>query len=330
MRIKIIKPGVLTTIQDRGRNLYLSDAVPVSGCMDSLSARISNIAIDNDEDCAVLEFTYGNSSFITETPCIISYAGSGGALIHKETILPSNRPLFIPQGKLISIVHKTSGSRVYVAIKGGFNVEPILGSRSTFLTGGFGGFKGRRLSSGDQLESLFEIRDNDFNSQEIKTADWSINHESLLPETKNKIRVVKGREANWFTDKSVSTFFSDSFYLSLRSNRMGIHLEGPLIERKAKKELLSTAVTPGTIQVTGEGRLILLMQDCQTTGGYPRIGNVASVDLALCGQLKAGDQITFEEISFDESLELYLQREKQLLDLAKHVKNKMKSFHVTH
>lgn len=330
MKIKIIKPGLLTTIQDRGRHLYLSDAVPVSGCMDSLSARISNIVIGNDEQCAVLEFTFGNSSFITASPSIIGYAGSGGELMYDGQALPANRPLFIPAGKLISVFYKGEGCRVYLAIKGGFDIEPVLGSRSTFITAGFGGLRGRKLEAGDELGSSGVVPNKYFNTSEIKYPDWSVNPESMLPKTNREIRVVKGHEASWFTKKSLAAFFSEWYTLSLRSNRMGYHLEGPPIQRAFKKELLSTAVTPGTIQVTGEGKLILLMPDCQTTGGYPRIGNVISVDLALCGQLKAGDKILFKEISFEQSLELFLKREKQLIELAENVKNKIGSFYGDH
>jgi len=143
--------------------------------------------------------------------------------------------------------------------------------------------------------------------------NWRISREILLPVNRKTIRVVLANEFNWFDASSIIAFLTKTYQISLKSDRMGCHLSGKPMVRKVKKELLSTAVTPGGIQVTGNGDLVILMADCQTTGGYPRIAQVADVDLPLCAQLKPGDEITFSEIARDEAEELYLKQEHDLL-----------------
>jgi antagonist of KipI len=328
MRIRIIKPGLLSTVQDLGRWLYLSQAVPVSGAMDTLSARVANIALGNDENAAVTEFTYANAEFITETDLLIAYAGDGAVLSLAIGEMPSARPVFIPAGTSVKLSSCKTGSRTYLAVAGGWDVPEVLGSRSTFITAGMGGLQGRAIRAGDVLSSLKSITETTQKMWEtLQTnspnySDWSIAHWLLLSGEKKTIRVVRANESDWFEARSLNDFFTQPYTLALRSNRMGYHLEGPLIQRANQDELLSTAVTPGTIQVTGNGRMVLLMADCQTTGGYPRIAQVAAVDLPLCGQLKPGDVICFKEITRREAETRYLEQEKQLLMLTHTVKNR--------
>lgn len=321
MQISLIKPGLLSTIQDLGRHLYLSDAVPISGAMDTLSVRIVNKAIGNEDSAAVIEFTYANATFKVETDILIAYAGDGAIFKAGNQSLPSERPVFIPVGTVITLIRNLKGSRTYLAVSGGWNVPETLGSRSTYLTAGFGGFGGRQLQSGDVLNGINNLSSkaknilNNLKGNTINYPKWSIARRLLLPENPRQIRVVPAQEFTWFDGRSIVDFLSFPYKLSLRSNRMGFHLEGAVINRLEKKELLSTAVTPGTIQVTGNGNMILLTADCQTTGGYPRIAQVAAVDLPLCGQLSPGDEIYFKEISRQEAEILYFEREQQLKKL---------------
>lgn len=327
MQIRIIKPGLLSTIQDLGRHHYLSQAVPVSGAMDLLSARLANIAVGNPENAAVIEFTYSGAEFIAETDLLIAFAGDGAVLKTNYRVLPSDRPLFIPAGMIISLANN-SGSRTYLAVAGGWDVPEVLGSRSTYVTAGFGGLNGRALQSGDMLNSIEPMSDltqkiiDRLKDPNVNYFKWSLARNSFLPANKKNIRVVPGPEFGWFTGLSLVEFLSAPFTLNMRSNRMGYHLDGPLISRVIKQELLSTAVAPGTIQVTGSGNLVLLMADCQTTGGYPRIAQVATVDLPLCGQLKAGDALYFKEISRQDAEILYLEQEEELRMLNTVVRNK--------
>lgn len=328
MRIRIIKPGLLSTVQDLGRWGYLSQAVPVSGAMDTLSARVANIALGNDENAAVIEFTYANAEFITETDLLIAYAGDGAVLSLDIGTIPSDRPVFIPAGTNVKLGNNKVGGRTYLAVAGGWDVPEVLGSRSTFITAGIGGVQGRVLRAGDVLSSVKPVTETTEKMWEVlqtnspNYTDWGIARWLFLSCDKKTIRVVRANESNWFEERSLNDFFTQPYTLALRSNRMGYHLEGSTIQRAKQDELLSTAVTAGTIQVTGNGSMVLLMADCQTTGGYPRIAQVAAVDLPLCGQLKPGDAICFKEITRSEAEMLYLEREKQLLMLTNTVKNR--------
>ncbi|MCZ4222617.1 biotin-dependent carboxyltransferase family protein [Pedobacter rhodius] len=321
MKISITKPGILTTIQDNGRKNYQAQAVPRSGVLDDLSARIANIAIGNDDNSATLEFTYAAAEFKAEADSLIAYAGDGAFLISEGKKLPPERPIFVPSGSTIKLTNNPEGAITYLAIAGGFDVPEILGSKSTYLTGHFGGYKGRNLQSGDFLSSRKDLTMrsqhilHSLKGNQISWPSWYVNRSRLLPADRKTIRIFPAGEFNWFDSESIINFLSKEFSVGLNSNRMGYQLYGNKISRRKNEELLSTAVCPGTIQVTGNGDVILLMADCQTTGGYPRIGQVAAVDLPLCAQLKPNDSIRFTEISRDTAEILYIEREKQLSDL---------------
>ncbi|MDQ0638978.1 antagonist of KipI [Pedobacter sp. W3I1] len=318
MKISMIKPGLLSTIQDLGRYRYLSQAVPVSGVMDELAHRLANKAVGNDDNNATIEFTYADASFKAETAILVSYSGDGACLVYNNELMPAEKPLFFPAGSVIKLIHNTIGARTYLAIAGGWDVPDIMESRSTYLTAAFGGFKGRALQKADVLVSGTIITEvskgilEQLIDRSLTYPNWRISRESLLPENRQSIRVVLANEISWFDATSIISFLTNSFTIHRRSNRMGYHLSGKPLVRRVKKELLSTAVTPGIIQVTGSGDLVILMADCQTTGGYPRIAHVAAVDLSLCAQLKPGDVIHFSEISRDEAEALYLEREHDL------------------
>lgn len=329
MKISIIKPGLLSTIQDMGRLMYLSQAVPVSGAMDSLSARIANKAMGNEDNAAVIEFTYADAVFKTETDVLVAYAGDGAVLMAGDKNLPAERPLFIPSGTTVKLVNNPVGSRTYLAIAGGWDVAEVLGSKSTYITATIGGLNGRAFKTGDVLSGGENLSDTSksildkLKGNVIAYPDWGISRNSLLPANRKIIRVVPAHEFTWFDGAALVSFLSESFVLSMNSNRMGYHLQGAVMQRIKTDELLSTAVAPGTIQVTGNGSMVLLMADCQTTGGYPRIAQVAAVDMPLCGQLKPGDAIYFKKISRHEAEMLYIDTEQQLLKITSAVKSKI-------
>lgn len=318
----------MSTIQDMGRYQYLSQAVPVSGAMDRLSACMANKALGNGDNAAIIEFTYADAAFIAETDLLISYTGDGAILTSEEYQLPAGRPLFILSGAIIKLTNNPSGSRTYLAVAGGWDVPEILGSKSTYLAVGLGGLDGRALRRGDILKSeqgLTEITKKILKSlkgDKVTYPGWSITGQSFLPADRKTIRVMRGNEFDWFDARSISVFLSTSYIIGRQSNRMGYHLEGAMIARTKKNELLSSAVMPGTIQVTGSGSMVLLMADCQTTGGYPRIAQVAAVDMPLCAQLKPGDSIFFKELSWRDAEMLYIEREQQLQQLTIAVQSK--------
>ncbi|MXV17310.1 5-oxoprolinase/urea amidolyase family protein [Pedobacter sp. HMF7056] len=328
MRIKIINPGILSTIQDQGRFGYLSQAVPVSGAMDKLAAQVANAAVGNNAGDAVIEFTYAGASFTAETDVLIAYSGSGGTFICNNRLVPAGRPVFIPAGRSVQLMNDPSCRRIFLAITGGWKVPPVLGSRSTYLPAALGGYQGRRLKAGDILESEGECTEisrkilRRFSGTRLNYPGWHIARQQFVNGRANRIRVIASREYDWFKESSLRTFLSKPYVIGLRSNRMGYFLDGPVLEKLQPGELLSTAVTPGTIQVSNDGTPVLLMADCQTTGGYPRIAAVASIDLSFCGQLYPGDTIYFTLISRREAEILYLERQKSLDQLRASVEYK--------
>lgn len=322
MRITIKKPGLLSTIQDMGRWGYLAQGVPLSGAMDNLSARIANLAVGNAADDAIIEFTYADAAFRSDDDLLLAYSGDGAVLKAGSLALPADRPVYVPSGTEINLVNNPSGSRTYLAIAGGWDVAEVLDSRSTYVTASIGGHGGRALMAGDTLRARQGHTNvtaewyRRLRGTAIHYPQWSIGRWLFLPADRYTIRVVPAREFTWFAGKSLVDLLSEPFTVSTRSNRMGYHLAGPTIHRSVSRELLSTAVTPGTVQVTGNGSLLLLMADCQTTGGYPRIAQVAAVDMPLCAQLKPGDTIFFNEISRIEAEKLHIHQENLLKKLA--------------
>ena len=329
MQIRIIKPGLLTTIQDMGRCLYLQQGVPLSGAMDTLAMRIANKAVGNYDNAAVIEFTYAGAELLAQTDLLIACCGDGAILASANKVIPAARPVFIPKGNILTLRNNPAGSHAYLAVAGGWDVPEVLGSRSTYITAGIGGLLGRALLASDVLVScphISQVSQNMLNSltgDALNYPGWNLNTRHLLPIDKKVIRIVPGHEFTWFDAESLTGFLSKPYTLGLNSNRMGYLLTGQIINRVIKDEPLSTAVTPGTIQVTGDGSMILLMADCQTTGGYPRIGQVAAVDMPLCSQLKPGDTIYFKEISRREAEQLYLEREQQLSKLTTAVQHRV-------
>ncbi|WP_257667612.1 biotin-dependent carboxyltransferase family protein [Parapedobacter tibetensis] len=329
MQIRIIKPGLLSTMQDTGRWNYLSQGMPISGAMDTLSSRIANLAVGNNAHDVVIEFTYGEAEFQAETDILLAYSGDGATLRVNSLPLPPDRPLFIPSGTNIHLANNPLGSRTYLAIAGGWDVAEVLGSKSTYVTAGIGGYKGRALEPDDLLNACGQLNETSarilqsLKGTTIKHSKWGIARWLFLPKYRKTVHVIPAHEFTWFAGKSVVDFLSTPYTVSIQSNRMGYRLEGPSIHRFVKQELLSTAVVPGTIQVTGDGSIVLLMADCQTTGGYPRIAQVAAVDIPLCAQLKPGDAVNFKEISRTDAEKLYIHQENQLDRLAIALKTDM-------
>lgn len=324
MRISIIKPGILSTVQDLGRNGYLSNAVPKSGIMDWASGIRSNLALGNEPNAALIEFTYGNSSFLAETDIIIAYSGKSSSLKIGNDFLPDSRALFIKKGKQVDILNPKNGVRTYIAVLGGWDTPLVMGSRSTYLLGGFGGYYGRALIKGDILENV--ERDSlgrlDY-YQEIFSKGKSISNWTVPNwihwESKPIVRLILGPEFDWFEKESLKTFFSGVYGIGNEMNRMGISLEGEKIKKIENKELISTGLVPGTIQIKGDGSPIILMSDGQTTGGYPRIAQVAWVDMPIIAQLRPLDQIFFKEIDKKEAERLYIEQKELMAQVFRNI-----------
>lgn len=313
MTAEVIRSGLLTTVQDLGRHGAQHFGVPVGGAMDSHSLRIANRLVGNDDAAAGLEVTLVGPVLRFDTDTLIAVCGGDLGAVVGDKPLPMNRPVWIAGGSQLAFGQPVAGCRAYIALAGGVDVAPILGSRSTYLRGGFGGVKGRALKAGDRIgavstaaSSFNELRDAlPMPSGGFAAPHWSVRVDSdrlfLSPQ---RIRFVAGRHWELFTPALRSGFLNENFRVGAASDRMGYRLEGAKLESHNFGDIASEAVAFGTIQLPPDGNPIVLMADRQTIGGYPRVGEVASVDLSLLAQLKPGDALGFERIMLAEAQNL--------------------------
>lgn len=307
MSLLIKKEGLLSTIQDAGRNNFRRFGINPNGAMDKTAARLINILLGNDETEAVIEMHFPAPEIVFEEDTIFAIGGAAfGAKLNDEEI-ENWRIYFAKSGNVLKFTGKIFGNRCYLAVKGGFKIENWLGSASTNLTAEIGGLNGEKLKTGDRI----------FFNQKLKIKNRKPNYKisnHLLPFYSRfpTVRIIKGAEFENLTAISERDFLNETFTLSKNSNRMGFRLEGKPLYLLEKKELVSSAVDFGTIQLLPDGQIIILMADHQTTGGYPRLGNIISLDLPLAAQLGANDKIGFHLISIEEAEKLLFEFERDL------------------
>jgi antagonist of KipI len=304
--IEIVKPGLLTTIQDKGRKGYQQYGISVSGVMDPFAHRIANILVGNGEDESTIEMTLQGPTIKFHCSAVISICG--GDLMPEIDGNPVSNwsRIFIKKGSKVTFKGSKQGCRAYLAIAGGMEITKWLGSGSTYLKANIGGLHGMSLKKGDQIQLKQQY---DINSQlkHVKTSSnfFHFNYD-------HQIRVIKGTQYHLFHDGSIEKFFNSKYEISPQSDRMGYRLLGEKLRLKKSHEMISEPVSIGTIQVPSDGMPILLMADRQTVGGYPKIANVISVDIPKLAQLKPGDKIQFKLISLKEAHRLLIEREKQI------------------
>ena len=304
MSIRVIRPGLLTTVQDLGRWGKQRYGVVVGGAMDSFALRMANLLVGNEEGAAAMEMTLLGPTLRFEQDALIALCGGEFHAQLDDKRLPAWRPVFVPKGISLNVGSAVSGARGYLAIAGGIDVPLVLGSLATYLHGKFGGYKGRALQEGDLLSIAKPTL-----AVSPQNCNWRIG--SLIPTYDDSpiLRVILGSEFDWLTATSQDQLFAAEFEVTPHSDRMGYRLSGPRLELTSSRELISEAVCPGTIQVPADGQPILLMADCATTGGYPKAACVASVDLSLAAQLRPGSKLRFAAISLEEAQSLLRQRE---------------------
>ncbi|RXT04933.1 biotin-dependent carboxyltransferase family protein [Ammoniphilus sp. CFH 90114] len=325
MSIFMIRPGLLSSLQDLGRYGYQKHGVIVSGVMDPLAHRLANILVGNEENAATMEITMMGPVIEFQRDTLFSLCGGDLTPTIEGVKVPMWRPVWVKQGTQLKFGNSATGCRAYLAVAGGFDVPDVMGSKSTYLRGGIGGYRGRALQAGDELpvgavselsNRLFKRLSQIHTDQPFQTVTWAVSSE-LLPFYTDRptIRVIRGNEYRWFTEKSREQFFQQAFSVSPQSDRMGYRIKGPQLELMEPRELISEAVAFGTVQVPPEGQPIVLLADRQTTGGYPKIAQIISVDLPLMAQVKPGDHVHFYEVSHQEAEELYLSREREIRQL---------------
>jgi KipI family sensor histidine kinase inhibitor len=300
--ITVLKPGALSTVQDAGRFGYQVAGVPPSGPMDSYSLSLANILAGNEPDAACLECTLGGQELRFDTASVFALTGADAPAFLNDQAVPMHRTLRATEGDTLRLGLARTGLRIYLAVAGGFAVPTVMGSRATFQRGGFGGFKGRALAAGDTLPLGLPVEVAAGNAPDSAIPDRVV-PQALIPVFPEEIcvRAIPSHEADRFTDLGLSQFFSATYTVSQKSDRMGCRLEGPAIEHSQGADIISSGVQTGTIQVPGDGQPIVLMADRQTTGGYTRIAQVIRADLPLLGQARPGSKVRFVQATLAEA-----------------------------
>ena len=321
MTAKILRAGFLTSVQDLGRIGFREFGVSLGGALDSHALRVANLLVGNDESEAGLEITLGGLRIRFDDERIVAWCGGEFDVRVGSTSLPAGHATFISAGEELILNRPKLGCRSWLTISGGIAVPIVLGSRSTDLRGNFGGMKGRALRDGDVISlgtirrspAFATLRRGRQTAATEKVSSWSAPVEWTTTAKKNPVlRFIRGVDWNRFNDVTIQRLTGDSFAVSPDSDRMGARLDGPELKRNEDVDLVSEAVAPGTIQVPPSGKPIVLLGDCQTIGGYPKIAHVITLDLPIAAQLRAGDTVRFQEISLADAHRLLYEREREL------------------
>ncbi|AIF52276.1 biotin-dependent carboxyltransferase family protein [Pelosinus sp. UFO1] len=324
MSIKVMTPGLLTSIQDLGRSGYQKYGVIVSGGMDSYSLRLANMLVGNEEGEAVLEITLVGPTLLLEEDILLAITGGDLSPTINGQPIPMGRPILVKQGSVLKFGVCQSGCRAYLAVRGGYNIPEVMGSKSTYIRAGIGGYQGRALLAGDVLLikepqtdlPLLVSLSKKLGSHSFAFTSWYVGKFYTSQKSQEYIiRVMPSSQFEFFTSDSREHFFQQAFKITTQSDRMGYRLAGPRLQLAEPLEMVSEAVALGTIQVPPDGNPIVLLADRQTVGGYPKIAQVAAVDNAYLAQVKPGETIRFQEISLAEAEGLYVAREKEMEQL---------------
>ncbi|WP_353150622.1 biotin-dependent carboxyltransferase family protein [Pollutimonas bauzanensis] len=310
MSIIVLKPGLLSSFQDLGRFGYQHLGVSASGAMDCRAHRLANLLAGNPEEEATLEVTLAGPTLRFEAPGCIAISGAQLSPTLNQKPVPNNRPLVVRAGDTLAFGPRIAGLRAYIAWNGGIDLPMVMSSRSTYLRGGFGGFKGRALKKDDILTMRRSLDGHMLD--ELEQDIWNI--KVYLPAilglaSRTTIRAMRGEHTALFTDASINDFFTHSYRISAQSERMGYRLDGARLSLKSTTQLLSEATSFGSIQVPQDGNPIILMADRQTTGGYAKIAHAATVDLPIIAQCMPGETLRFTETTLAQAQQLDNQRE---------------------
>ena len=313
MTLLVLDPGALSTVQDLGRTGYCSIGVAPSGAMDPLALRIANLAVGNDDDAAAIEFTMTGPTIAFEEDSVVALTGSRfearvlravtGSAFERDVDAfgsPWHEAFVVRAGETLEIGKTTEGARGYLAVRGGIDEAPILGSRSTQVAAGIG----HRLKQGETLVVG-------------PSHDSPLRRAPTPPEylREQVVRAIRGPQAEMFTEASVSRLFSESFTVGTRADRTGVRLEGRLLELKAAADIDPEGVVTGAVQVPADGSPIVLCNDRPATGGYAKIAVVFAADMRLLAHAKPGDTLRFVEGTPEDARAAWREQEHRLLDM---------------
>lgn len=302
MSIRVLRPGLLSTLQDLGRHGLQHVGLCPGGAMDPVALALANALVGNAPGEAALELTVIGPQLEFEEDTLVALCGA-----EFDGNFPHNRPVLVPAGSRFNVGHTLRGARAYLAVAGGFAVEPVLGSRSTFVPGAFGGFQGRALRHGDVLPLRNPEASKRFSSLKGRrnaSVRWSAPPLTLADREPVLLHVVEGQHFGSFEAAAQRAFYDAVWRISPDSNRMGFRLAGPALARAESDEILSAPTCLGTVQVPANGVPIVLMADHQTTGGYPRIAEIVSADVPRLAQLAPGGTVHFARCDLGMAAEL--------------------------
>ena len=307
--LKVLAPGLHTTVQDLGRAGYQAIGVPVSGALDGVNLALANALAGNPPGAPALEILISGPVFeITADTVRVALAGLGAILAigSQKARVDAGQSITLPRGEVIEVVAGRQSACCYLAVEGGIAVPLILGSASTYVRAAIGGLDGRALRHGDFLP-LAIARASD--RPELRLSP-------PVPATDDQpIRVVLGPQQEHFGEEAITALLNEEFRISQSADRMGMRLDGPLLEHRRGWDIVSDAIMTGAIQVPGSGQPILLLADHQTTGGYPKIATVISADLPVVGQRRPGDTLRFSAVTVEAAEALCRDAERRLAEI---------------
>jgi biotin-dependent carboxylase-like uncharacterized protein len=308
--LRVRSPGFHTTVQDLGRPGWQAIGVPVSGALDGFSLQLANALVGNPPGEPALEILFAGPELeVAADTARVALAGAGASLVTgaaSSPSVPAGHSVTLSGGDILRVIVGGLSSCCYLAAEGGFAVPPVLGSASTYLRAGIGGLEGRGLLSGDFLPLAIARA----------TARPELRLPSSLPPSGDQpIRVVLGPQQEYFTEGAIAALLGSEFRVSQSADRMGMRLDGPLLQHRGGWDIVSDAIATGAIQVPGSGQPIVLLADHQTTGGYPKIATVISADLPVIGRRRPGDLIQFAAVTAEVAEALCRAEERRLAEL---------------
>jgi antagonist of KipI len=310
---KVLRAGMNTTFQDEGRFGLQHLGVPTSGCMDHKSFTVANALVGNKKKYGVIEFAYqgpllklfkGKTKIAVTGNVYFKIINSNNITIDGEC----NRSYDLNEGDSIDILATDKSAYGYMSVEGGFKIESFFNSVSTLVKARIGPNNGSKIT----LEDKITTNKNRKNENNFKA--------SILPENSNTIRVLKGPQYDFFSEKSKKLFFSQLYKISNLTDRMGMRLEGQTLKNIVNTNIRSEGITKGAIQIPADGQPIILLTDCPTIGGYPKIANIITADYDLLVQKIPGTNISFKCIDLEEAEELYKKKNYNISKIIKDIK----------
>ncbi|SBS25711.1 KipI antagonist [Marinomonas spartinae] len=321
MSINVIKPGLATAIQDKGREGYYHLGIPPSGAMDKYSMTLANLLVNNNEGDAVLECALLGPELLFQQDAIVAVCGARMSPKVDGAVMPLDTSLLIKAGQTLSFAYPTAGARAYLAVAGGIDVPMTLGSRATYTLGALGGYQGRRLEAGDELP-IGKPKKAAKEGQHLPT-------ECIPPiEKEMPLRMITGMYIHRLTDDAVERFFEDTWTVGSEADRIGYRFKGGrAMEFKPRQQPFGAGSDPsnivdacypiGSIQIPAGKEPIVLHRDAVSGGGYATIGTVISADMDLIGQMQPNYKTRFVPVNMAEALEAR-QLKQQQLDKVRH------------